>query len=503
VATDPDGSPELDAREPVVSPIRGVAAGLDETGERPVVLVFAPRSSDGSDATGSAALATSLARVAEVAGAEVIDASSAPDAPDPIDDAAERAGAQPVVVVVAGGDDAAAPAIVRAAGRGWTVVPVAGTGGLAAELATRLAKRGRRRVGRRRSRPGTTEMDPVDVILEHRVLPPLVPGNEMVKRVAWELHDVPVVKLTWARLASYDVTANRLHRNAERIERSILLFGIAVTFVALLQNELSIHNVNGWWDHVFHWSLIVVPVLVSILIAMSASMAISKRWVLLRSAAESIRREIFGWRTRTGAYREDSKDPGAHRSSVEHLVERVCAIEGRLMKTEVGSSTLADVGDGPHVSLAGAHDEDDGVSRLGPEGYFRLRIEHQLDYYRSKVRRLARRLRALQVVSILAGAAGSILAITGNEVWIGLSTAVAAAVVAHIGRAQIDTTLSSYNYAIASLEECRSRWLAVPPAERDDEHFERLVLRAERTFEQEQASWRRHMSDALDVPQHE
>jgi hypothetical protein len=185
---------------------------------------------------------------------------------------------------------------------------------------------------------------------------------------------------------------------------------------------------------------------------------------------------------------------------VEHLVERVCAIEARLMKSEVGSSTLVDVGSAPPVALAGSHDEDDGVSRLPPEGYVRLRIEHQLGYYRSKVRRLARNLRTLQVVSILAGGAGTILAVTGNEVWIGLSTAVAAAVVAHIGRAQIDTTLAGYNYAIASLEELRSRWLAIPPDERTDEHFEALVQRTEAALEREQSSWQRHMSDALAVP---
>ena len=200
-----------------------------------------------------------------------------------------------------------------------------------------------------------------------------------------------MVKLTWARLASYDVTANRLHRNAERIERSILLFGIAVTFVALLQNELSIHNVDGWWDHVFHWSTD----------RRAGARVDPDRDVGEHGDQQAVGAPALGRRSRSAARSsagapapaptvEDAKDPGAHGSSVEHLVERVSAIEARLMKTEVGSSTLADVGDGPHVSLAGAHDEDDGVSRLGPDGYFRLRIEHQLDYYRSKVRRLAR-----------------------------------------------------------------------------------------------------------------
>jgi SMODS and SLOG-associating 2TM effector domain 1/Protein of unknown function (DUF4231)/SLOG in TRPM, prokaryote len=524
VASDPDGSPDLDLPQPVVSPLRGIAATLDapepgddegavddtveagsELPEQPVVLVLGSPTGGETNALDHAldhALAQAVAQAAELAGAALIDGRASGSETESLATAARLAGSEPVVVVVAGGNVDAPGHVVDAAARGWTIVPVAGTGGLAAELAagSEGGKSSRRR-GRARSR--ATGDGPVTTILAHRVLPAVEPGHEMVKLVTWELHDVPVVKLTWRRLASYDVTAARLRRNSERLERSILLLGIIVTFIALLDNELSIHEIAGWWDEVFHWSLVVMPVVVSILIAMSASMAIGKRWVLLRSASESIRRELFGWRTRTGHYRDDGGGPTTRRASVERLVDRVCAIESRLMKSEVGTSTLVDVGEAPAITLAGAHHEDDGVSRLGPDAYFRLRIEHQLGYYRSKVRRLARNLRLLQVVSILAGAAGTILAVTGNEVWIGLSTAVAAAVVAHIGRSQIDATLSGYNYAIASLEELRSRWLAVPPKERTEQHFDDLVQRAERALEREQASWQRHMSDAMSLPYQE
>jgi hypothetical protein len=516
VGTDPDGSTGLEAREQVVSPLRGVASAPAE----PEIVVEADDDADGArDITADiaasgqpvivvvdtraksewAALEETVSRAAELAGAVVVEGLEPVDGVDAVERAAQQAGPEPVVVIVAGGDATTSSAVAGAAARGWIVVPVAGSGGLAAELEAR---------GRggtpswRRFRAGSQSVGDadVDVILRHRVAPASVPGAEMVKLVVWELHDVPVVKLTWSRLASYDVTAGRLRRNSERLEASILLFGIVVTFIALLQNAFEINGIDGWWNEVFHWTLVVMPVVVSVMIAMSASMAIGKRWVLLRAASESIRRELFAWRTRTGTYREVPGKQVSPHSSVEQLVERVCAIESRLMKSEVGSSTLVDVGAAPPVALAGAHDEDDGVSRLAPDGYVRLRIEHQLGYYRSKVRRLARNLRTLQVVSILAGGAGTILAVTGNEVWIGLSTAVAAAVVAHIGRSQIDTTLAGYNYAIASLEELRSRWLAVPPDERTDEHFEALVQRTETALEREQSSWQRHMSDGLAIP---
>jgi hypothetical protein len=505
VGTDPDGSADLEAREQVVSPLRGVSPAPEdpEIGveadddpeteglDQPVIVVVDTRA-----AAEQATLRETVTRAAELAGAVVVDGLESAEGGGVVP-AGPRAGGEPVVVIVAGGDATTASAVADAAARGWTILPVAGTGGLAAELEARGGGPGR---GRFRSGSRAVSDTNVDAILRHRVAAASVPGAEMVKLVVWELHDVPVVKLTWARLASYDVTAGRLRRHSERLEASILLFGIVVTFIALLQNAFEINGINGWWNDVFHWTLVVMPVVVSVMIAMSASMAIGKRWVLLRAASESIRRELFSWRTRTGTYREDPEKKVSRHSSVEQLVDRVCAIESRLMKSEVGSSTLVDVGEASPVALAGSHDEDDGVSRLQPDGYVRLRIEHQLGYYRAKVRRLARNLRTLQVVSILAGGAGTILAVTGNEVWIGLSTAVAAAVVAHIGRSQIDTTLAGYNYAIASLEELRSRWLAIPPEERTGEHFDALVQRTETALEREQSSWQRHMSDGLAIP---
>lgn len=307
-----------------------------------------------------------------------------------------------------------------------------------------------------------------------------------------------VVPLVWCRLAAYDQAAQRLRRQQSRLQVLILTLGVVVTGLAILQNQLGDEGDGRWWDDALRASLVVLPVLTSVLIATAASLAPGRRWVQLRSAAESIRREIFTWRTRTGPYAADAVAAG--QTDVEVLISRVEEIEIRLVHSDAGSTTLPVIAPADAVARAGGDPSDDGVSVLGADGYFRLRIDDQLDYYRNRAGRLRRRVNGYRGAAVLAGAAGTVLAVTGFEVWIGVSTAVGAAIAAHMGRAQLETTLAAYNEAIASLETLRTRWAAVPAGGHTATDLADLVSRAEKVFEVEQSTWARHLSDAVDTP---
>ncbi len=51
--------------------------------------------------------------------------------------------------------------------------------------------------------------------------------------------------------------------------------------------------------------LIIVPILISILLAGSVKFGKGNSWILLRGSAEALKREIFLYRTRVGSYREN------------------------------------------------------------------------------------------------------------------------------------------------------------------------------------------------------
>jgi hypothetical protein len=150
-----------------------------------------------------------------------------------------------------------------------------------------------------------------------------------------------VLKLAWRSFATYDSLAGAARKSFERCQRWILVGGIVATFLALLQAELDIGPKSSvaWIDDVLHWSVVALPILVAVLIGMTFRLAPGKRWVLLRAAAETIKREIYRFRTATGVYGQASAQ--ADRVSPQEMLSaQLDAIEARLLVTEASSAEL-------------------------------------------------------------------------------------------------------------------------------------------------------------------
>ena len=101
----------------------------------------------------------------------------------------------------------------------------------------------------------------------------------------------------------------------------------------------------------------------------------------------------------------------------------------------------------------------------------------------------------LQALALVAGAVGTLLAAAGYEVWIGLTTAIAANVVAYLGYLQVEPTLVAYNQAAGRLEALRRAWDAQPPESRD---FGKLVDRSEAVLSTELSGWVQQMNQAIE-----
>ena len=89
---------------------------------------------------------------------------------------------------------------------------------------------------------------------------------------------------------------------------------------------------------------------------------------------------------------------------------------------------------------------------------------------------------------------GTLLAAVGLEIWIGLTTAVAGAALAHLGYLQVDNTLVSYNRSAALLAALQREYRAGGTRRPDLEH---LVTRGEKILTTELSGWVQQMTDAL------
>jgi hypothetical protein len=408
-----------------------------------------------------------------------------------------------IVMVVAGGGEVTTKEVLEAARRRWPVFVLVGSGG----TADQLAEVWRAIHGRRRGRlPSSTESS--DRVLQEIVrdgdirLYERPDPDELARRLAWELQDVEVLKLAWRSFATYDELAGRSRTSFERVQTSILVVGIVATFLALLKGAIDIgpRSSLSWIDDTLHWTVVALPILVAVLVGIAHRLGAGKRWVLLRGAAETVKREIYRFRTATGIY-GSAAAPDAPSSAQELLSAQLDAIETKLLQTEASSAELTPYSGPLPPEMYGASREDDGLSPLDAERYLALRVGDQLSYYHPKVAKLARTRRRFQFAALGAGGAGAVLAAAGLEVWIGLTTAIASAAIAYLGYLQVESTLVAYNQSAGKLEALRRGWKARPPARRDRKALEALVADAEAVLATELGGWVQQMNEALEEMQ--
>jgi len=398
--------------------------------------------------------------------------------------AARLAGSAPVVVVVAGGGDVTEIELAKAARRGWPIYVLQGTGGVSDQLVS---------LEHQPSKGATSALEEVAAAGNVHTFEEDAP-DQLARLLAWELQDLKVLKRAWVAFASYDQAASRLRKSFERFQWWILVLGIAATFVALIKSEIEsdAQGAAGFVDTVLHWAVVATPIVVASLIALANRVSSGKRWVLLRAGAEAIKREIYRFRTETGIYAT-----GDQSSRQAVLASQLDVVESRLMSTEVSAGSIPRYAGTLPPKMYGASRYDDGLSSLTGERYLEIRVEDQLAYFYPKTEALHRKQRRLQALAIAAGGVGTLLAAAGFEVWIGLTTAISVASIAHLGYLQVDATLVAYNHAAARLEALVRSWEALPPERRDRNVFEQLVSDAESALEGELGGWVQQMSEAL------
>ena len=266
------------------------------------------------------------------------------------------------------------------------------------------------------------------------------------------------------------------------------MLGVVATLLALIDNKLK--------EPALHWAVIVVPILISVLIAVASRRAVGQRWVMLRAAAESIKAEIYHYRTLGNApAREHVRTASARQ---QQLVSQLDVIETKLMQTEASSGPLTPYQGPLPPEMYGAGRDDDGLSPLGPDRYLQIRVRDQLAYFHERIRTLNRRRNLLQFLAIAAGAAGAILAAANLEVWIGLTAGASAAALAYLGYLQVDNTIVTYNQTASRLALQERRWRALRPAQQNEVAFEHLVTSCEAALATELSGWVQQMNDTLE-----
>ncbi len=399
----------------------------------------------------------------------------------------------PVQVLVVNGGSIAKNDVLQSVRRGWPILVIEGTGRLADDIAA-LADEAPERI----PDPALAEI--------------LSDGNIRLFSIDGSSDDFEQLLLSrpgsrallaeaWRRCLTYDHNALRFQRGFNVMQATILSVGVLAVLLAVAQQQVEMARLRigagapEWMEPciaAMRYPLIILPVLGAVLIALSNRFRPGNRWILCRSSAEAVRREIYRYRVQacTGGIRRIGQE-----TPEEFFQRRLETISSRLMQSELNRTSLeAPAGEVPAPSADG----DDGFCAMDAELFVKARIDTQIAYFRQHAARLGSQLHVMQTLIVVIGGLGTLLAAFNGEIWITLTTAMATALANFLYYSQIERSLIRFNQIAGELANLRTWWDQLPPlARRLPRNIQRVVDATEHLLESELTGWAQRMEDTL------
>jgi hypothetical protein len=246
--------------------------------------------------------------------------------------------------------------------------------------------------------------------------------------------------------------------------------------------------------------IIIIPIVISILVAISTFFRFGNKWVNLRTAAETLKSEIYQFRTAAGKYNSELATPNQPVTDPgDTLFQQIQAISNQLMSSEVALGSLKKYEGKIPPKMSGADgSDDDGFSTLGSEDYINMRLDDQIGFYQRKTKDLYRNLIILQILIFVGGGVGTFIAAVGYELWVALTATFVSVFTIYLQYNQVENTLLKYNQALNGLTNMKVWWSSLPENERHDrKNRDKLVTSTEQILTAEHQSWVQNMKQAV------
>jgi hypothetical protein len=403
------------------------------------------------------------------------------------------AGDRPVLSVLFGGGNAEKGALIRCARRKWPVLIVQGSGGMADALLQAMEP-----AADGTPPPPAADPDLREIIETADIYKFSISGNvDDLNRILMARIDMRVDTLTdsWSRYDDLNQAAIKKQVLFRNLQWTILGLGLLSTLLAIARsgNALPAYFLQmlpaqyvADFQNLAHILIVLTPITISILVAAGSRFREGNKWVLLRSSSEAIKSEIFRYRMQAGAY---SNDQCLQTSRESKLAARLKDISSALVQSEVNRTNIP----------SAAKNDPTRLTFLSPDDYMRDRIDDQTRYFVAKTDSLYKRLKRTQVAIYVAGGVGTALAAFHGDVWVALTTAIAALLTTRLETDQVENSLVQYNQTLTGLRNIASWWKALSQWEKGRRrNIDLLVEQTEKTLAGELSGWVQQMQTALD-----
>jgi ABC-type transporter Mla subunit MlaD len=284
-----------------------------------------------------------------------------------------------------------------------------------------------------------------------------------------------ILRSAWKRFAELDQNALSGSRKYKSIRSWIATLGVVATLLAIVTNDYAEAIGNATHpiaQDILRVTLIIVPIVISILAAYANRFISAAEWLSMRGSAEEILKEIYLYRT---ILRN-------HPKRDEWLSHRLTTIQRRLYKSMGGRMVLQPYkGDLPPRFIHDDPCSDPGYMDLTGDQYLNLRLLDQRDWHRGRLVKIESERKRIQLFILIMGGAGALLAALGGAfvTWVALTAAIASAFTGWEELRGLDKTVVIYSRTNLELTIVRDRWEAKLPEQRTEADFIRMVRSAE------------------------
>lgn len=395
----------------------------------------------------------------------------------------------PCLALLAGGGLNSKKEVLFAVRKNIPLLIIAGSGGLADEIAKSFADK----------TTDSSDRQLTEIIADGDIQ--IIQLNHSVKNIerliVRKLSVDNLLMQAWESFANYDKNATRHQKTFNQLQKCIFWIGIIGTALVIVQQLLKPDGSYGREQYlvtiargIIYYILLIIPITLTCLLTVYNKFKPGNKWLLLRSGAEAIKREIYKYRVRTGAYANDSEN---------QLSKAVEVITRRIMRTEVNTSAIIPYAGPIPPDIYGANKADDGLSTLTPDQYVELRLNDQVNYYTRRSQALEKRLRYFSYLAYVTGGIGTFLVAIGFQLWLPLTTAIITAVATYFGYSQTENTLIKYNQTEEDLKNVRKWWHALKPEDQADPiNINSLVEHTEQILQSETDGWIQQMQNVLE-----
>lgn len=303
---------------------------------------------------------------------------------------------------------------------------------------------------------------------------------------------VPILNIAWTRYAFLDAASLRRSRANSRLRYWIIVLGVLATLFAILtQIFFSAPGAEGTLSGLTVKILFVTtPILASILAAFTAKFYANGNWLLTRSAAEEIRKEIYIFRTIL------QKKAGRR----AHLEKRLAEIQRGLFRSLAADFSFEEYQGPipPHYSPDDPN-SDPGFTDLSGDEYFRYRLQNQLNWHNKKINQYKYERRSMTIFILAAGGLGSVFAAWGGplSLWVALTSSVTAALIGWQELRRVDAAIRNYSRVVVELTILSDHWQNLEQEERTQAEFYKMVRSTEEVLWSQNVQYTKFMQEAL------